>query len=94
MDPPPGEITQELKGGVLSEHTHTLPPTMNQALFLTLPPPHHHTQHRAIHTQVYIMYKHTEPGFLSSLLADCPPGGRHGVRPGEKRGTSLCKETS
>lgn len=74
MDPPPGEITQELKG-VLSEHTHTLSPTMNQPLFLTLPPPHHHTQHRAIHTQVYIMYKHTEPGFLSSLLADCPPRG-------------------
>lgn len=61
--------------GAFSEHTHTLPapPTMNQAPSLTLT----HTESSS-HAQMYTMYKHTDPGFPSSLLADCPPRGGMG----------------
>lgn len=59
--------------GAFSEHTHTLPAPHDEPGSLS----HTHT-HSYSHAQMYTMYKHTGPGFPSSLLADCPPRGGTG----------------
>ena len=65
----PRRSNTKVKGGPLGTHPHISPD--NEPVSHT----HPHT-HSATHTRkMYIMYKHTDPGFPLSLLADCPPRG-------------------